>query len=128
MFVTKTGLPVEFLLAPGGCNDCRVLKQFQLDIPENSFVFADKSYNDYSFEDIVSEAQRKKNSKRAFSGAEPEFLFEFGESVISIIPPKSKFRHTTIAYTKQNTSLTIFSKTKIYRTIRYDKTAKNFLE
>ena len=80
MLVTKTGLPVEFLLAPGGCNDCRVLKQFQLDIPENSFVFADKSYNDYSFEDIVSEAlnvsilpQRKKNSKRAFSGA-TEFI------------------------------------------------------
>ena len=69
--ITKTGEPVEFILAPGAMNDCRVLKQFDLDLPSGSTIYADKSYNDYSYEDLVEEAAdinlnplRKKNSKR----------------------------------------------------------------
>jgi hypothetical protein len=70
--VTKTGEPVEFTLAPGATNDCRVLKQFDLDLPSGSTIYADKSYNDYGYEDLLKEAAdislsplRKKNSKRA---------------------------------------------------------------
>ena len=70
--ITKTGEPVEFILAPGATNDCRVLKQFDLDLPSGSTIYADKSYNDYGYEDLLKEAAdirlsplRKKNSKRA---------------------------------------------------------------
>ena len=69
--VTKTGEPVEFILAPGAMNDCLVLKQFDLDLPSGSTIYADKSYNDYGYEDLLKEAAdinlsplRKKNSKR----------------------------------------------------------------
>jgi hypothetical protein len=69
--VTKTGEPVEFLLMPGAMNDCRVLKQFDLDLPRGSAIYVDKSYNDYGYEDLLREAAdislrplRKKNSKR----------------------------------------------------------------
>jgi hypothetical protein len=69
--VTKTGKPVEFVLTPGSLNDCGVLKQFNLDLPEGSTIYADKSYNDYEYEDLLKEAAninlsplRKKNSKR----------------------------------------------------------------
>lgn len=71
LVITKTGEPVEFLLAPGGRNDCRILKHFELSLPEGSTIYADKAYNDYNLEDIAQEANeiemaplRKKNSKR----------------------------------------------------------------
>ena len=70
--VTEAGEPVEFLLVPGALNDCRVLKQFHLDLPPGSAIYADKSYNDYGYEDLLREAAdislnplRKSNSKRA---------------------------------------------------------------
>lgn len=57
------------MLTAGALNDCRVLKQFDLDLPPGSAVYADKSYNDYDYEDILKEAAdvnlaplRKKNS------------------------------------------------------------------
>ena len=69
--ITSTGEPVEFILAPGAMNDCRVLKQFDLDLPSGSTIYADKGYNDYGYEDLIKEAAdislnplRKKNSKR----------------------------------------------------------------
>jgi hypothetical protein len=70
--ITKTGEPVEFVLAPGAMSDCRVLKGFDLDLPSGSGIYADKGYNDYDYEDLLEEAAdinlnplRKKNSKRA---------------------------------------------------------------
>lgn len=70
--VTSSGEPVEFTLAPGCVNDCKVLKQFDLDLPSGANIYADKSYNDYEYEDLLKEAAginlnpiRKKNSKRA---------------------------------------------------------------
>jgi len=72
--VTKTGEPVEFILMPGSLNDCRVLKQFNLDLPQRSNIYADKCYNDYEYEDLLKEAAdislsplRKKNSKRVIA-------------------------------------------------------------
>ncbi len=72
LVISKTGQPVEFLLAPGAWNDCRVLKALRLDLPEGSTLYADKIYNDYVYEDFLQEAAgirlkplRKKNSKRA---------------------------------------------------------------
>lgn len=36
LVVTQTGEPVEFVLAPGAWQDCRVLKQLNLDLPEGA--------------------------------------------------------------------------------------------
>jgi hypothetical protein len=72
LVVTKTGEPVEFVLAPGAWQDCRVLKQLNLDLPEGATLYGDKAYNDYEYEDLLEEAAgirlrpiRKKNSVRA---------------------------------------------------------------
>ena len=73
--VNEHGLPVEAHLAPASHNDLRELRDFDLDLPAGSVVYADKAYNDYRFEDMLSEAsqvrllpQRKRNSKRPLPG------------------------------------------------------------
>jgi Transposase DDE domain len=72
LLVTNGGQPVECLLTPGAYSDVRVLKSFQLDLPEDSWIDTDKAYNDYDLEDLLLDAaaiqlcpMRKKNSKRA---------------------------------------------------------------
>lgn len=72
LLVTQDGQPIECVLAPGSYSDVRVFKVFQLDLPEGSYIYADKAYNDYKLEDLLIEAGhiqlcpiRKKNSKRA---------------------------------------------------------------
>jgi hypothetical protein len=73
LLITGTGEPVEFVLAPGSASDVQVFKDFDLDLPEGSTLYADKAYNDYGFEDLLSQAgihlqaQRKKNSLRPLS-------------------------------------------------------------
>ncbi len=69
----ERGEPVEFHLEPGSANDNPPFKGFDLDLAEGSIVYADKQYNDYHYEDLLSEAAaiemrplRKKNSKRPF--------------------------------------------------------------
>jgi hypothetical protein len=72
LMVTKDGQPVECFLTPGSFSDVRALKTFQFDVPNGSYVYADKAYNDYELEDVLVEAAdihlspiRKKNSTRA---------------------------------------------------------------
>lgn len=72
MIVTASGEPVGFLIAPGSVSDLTVLKQPDFSLPPGSTCYADKIYNDHSFEDLLSEAAgimlkptRKKNSVRA---------------------------------------------------------------
>ncbi len=72
LMVTKDGQPVECFLTPGSCSDVRALKTFQFDVPNGSYVYADKAYHDYELEDVFVEAAdihlspiRKKNSTRA---------------------------------------------------------------
>lgn len=81
MIVTASGEPVEFLLAPGAGSDVSVLKHLQFPLPSGSTCYGDKIYNDYIFEDLLSEAAditmkpiRKKNSLRA----EGDFIFRRG--------------------------------------------------
>jgi hypothetical protein len=57
---------------PGSYSNVRVLKTFQLDLPEESQIYADKGYDDYELKDTLIKAvdiqlcpSRKKNSKRA---------------------------------------------------------------
>jgi hypothetical protein len=68
---TKDGQPVECFLTPGSFSDVRALKTFQFDVPNGSYVYADKAYNDYALEDVLVEAAdihlspiREKNSTR----------------------------------------------------------------
>lgn len=65
------GVPVEIIFTPGSENDMRAFKRFSLDIPEGSTIYGDRAYNNYEFEDFLSEhaeirliAQRRRNSKR----------------------------------------------------------------
>jgi hypothetical protein len=73
LLITGAGEPVEFVLAPGAAADIAIFKDFDLDLPQGSIIYADKAYNDYGWEDLLHEAgitlqpQRKKNSKRSLS-------------------------------------------------------------
>lgn len=69
--------PIQTLLRPARESDIGSFRLFELDLPENSVILADKAYNDYRYEDrLVQEKQihltpiRKVNSKRKGS----EFL------------------------------------------------------
>jgi hypothetical protein len=79
LLVTATGEPVEFCLAPGSESDLLPFREFSLDLPEGSVIYADKLYNDYHYEDLLREIGiefqplRKKNSKRKREGWE-EYL------------------------------------------------------
>lgn len=71
LLTTAEGHPVEAFLTPGARNDTRAMKQFQFNLPEGSVVIGDKAYNDYDFEDLLSDAAgidlrplRRKNSTR----------------------------------------------------------------
>jgi len=74
MIVTASGQPIEFILRPGAESDISVYKDLNFDLPAGATCFADKSYNDYTHEDLLREAAdidmqpaRKKNSKRRIS-------------------------------------------------------------
>jgi hypothetical protein len=71
LMVTTDGQPVECSLTPGSYSDGRALKSFQFDVPEGSWIYADRAYHDDAMEDVLLEAarvqlcpSRKKHSKR----------------------------------------------------------------
>lgn len=70
MVVTAEGLPVEFIFTPGSTADIKALREFELDLPEGSYLFGDKAYTDYGFEDLLKEInislipERKRNSRK----------------------------------------------------------------
>ena len=71
LLVTEHGQPVEFFLTPGSFHDGGCLPLFDFDIPADSTIYADKSYNVYWMEDVLKDVDiellpiRKRNSKRA---------------------------------------------------------------
>lgn len=70
MVVTADGIPVEFIFTPGSVADIKALREFELDLPEGSYIFGDKAYTDYNFEEQLKDfdinliPERKRNSKR----------------------------------------------------------------
>ena len=52
LLVPNDGQPVDCYLMPGSSSDGRVLKTFQLDLPEGRQIDAAKAYNDYVLEDL----------------------------------------------------------------------------
>jgi len=96
------GNPVQFILLPGSEHDMKALKKIELDLPENSSIYADKAYVDYEYEDrLVQEKQvhllpiRKKNSKRKGGGflagirAQKRKMIETAFSCIEKLMPRS---------------------------------------
>jgi len=66
----------------------RAMKQFQFNLPEGSIVIGDKAYNDYDFEDLLSDAVgidlrplRRKNSTRE----EPAYVEAYVEYVQRVV-------------------------------------------
>jgi len=91
MVVDIDGVPIEFMLTPGSVSDITALKAMPIGLPENSQLFADKAYTDYSFEDDLSEmegiqlyAKRKRNLKRQHS-CEVEFLLNMQRNRIETV-------------------------------------------
>ena len=72
LMVTHDAIPVAFFLTPGSTSDTQGLQWFDFDLPSESWIIADKAYNDYELEDILKAANlhllpmRKSNSKRPF--------------------------------------------------------------
>jgi hypothetical protein len=75
LVVNASGQPIEFVLTPGADSDAKVLKQLNLDLPDNAILTGDKAYNDYAYEDLLREVGlfliplRKVNSKRPLEPA-----------------------------------------------------------
>jgi len=75
MICDTKGNPAQFILLPGSEHDMKAFKKFELELPKNSSIYADKAYVDYEYEDrLIQEKQihllpiRKKNSKRKRGG------------------------------------------------------------
>jgi hypothetical protein len=71
LLVSKNERPVECFMIPGLHSNMRPLKTFRFDIPEPSYVYAEKGYNDYRRKDVLPQARRiqpypirEKNSPR----------------------------------------------------------------
>ncbi len=71
VLTTASGIPVEFCFVPGAESDVQALKKLPMTVAEESSIYADSAYTDYTIEDAMKEAdfiklmvQRKSNSKR----------------------------------------------------------------
>ena len=71
VLTTANGIPVEFCFVPGAESDVQALKKLPLTVAEESSIYADSAYTDYTIEDDIKEAdlvqlmvQRKSNAKR----------------------------------------------------------------
>lgn len=68
---TSDGIPVEIVITPGSYHDSQALELLPFNLPQNSDVYSDSGYTDYSVEDALKELDginlcpvRKSNSKR----------------------------------------------------------------
>jgi hypothetical protein len=101
VLVTTAYQPVEFFITAGSVGDVEGLQWFEFDLPEGSRVYADKAYNNYEIEDILSDVDvtlfpaRKSNSKRPHQPWEAYLCdyyrkrVETAGSLISRLLPKS---------------------------------------
>jgi hypothetical protein len=71
VLTTASGIPVEFCFVPGAESDVHALKKLPLAVAEESNVYTDSAYTDYTIEDDMKEAdlvqlmvQRRSNAKR----------------------------------------------------------------
>lgn len=71
MLTTTFGIPVEFCFVPGAESDVQALKKLPLTVAQESSIYSDSAYTDYTIEDDIKEAdgiqlkvQRKSNATR----------------------------------------------------------------
>jgi hypothetical protein len=64
MVVTNQGRPIEVHLCPGAESDVSVLWKMELDIPPNSFLYADGGYNCFDLEDQLLDEKIQLLAKR----------------------------------------------------------------
>ena len=84
MIVSEQGIPIDFYLLAGSLADITALQSMNIDLPENSELYGDSAYTDYSLEDNYREHEkihlkiaRKSNSKRM----EPAYCEYFKEQM-----------------------------------------------
>lgn len=72
LIVTKFGVPFTFQITPGSEHDLTTLKYMDLPFTKRVFLYADKAYNDYKFEEKLYKnkisliPQRKENSLKSY--------------------------------------------------------------
>jgi hypothetical protein len=54
LMVTQDGQPVECFLTPGSFGDVDALKSYAYALPDGAIIYADKAYNDYELEDLLT--------------------------------------------------------------------------
>ena len=74
MITTADGKPVEFIITPASIADITAFRLMEIDLPQGAFIYGDKAYTQYSFEDSLQEfeeikliADRKTNATRQHS-------------------------------------------------------------
>ncbi|WP_319370851.1 transposase [uncultured Ilyobacter sp.] len=86
----EKGLPVEYKILPGSIADITAFKDFSFDLPKDAIIYADRAYNDYVLEDVLSDVDiylspmRRKNSKRSKSKSQ-EFLDHIKRKLIETV-------------------------------------------
>lgn len=75
LVVTASGQPVDLVLTAGEVGDMPGLRRLLLELPDDSDLYGDKAYTDYTWEDTLQAlgayqliAARKSNSKRPHPG------------------------------------------------------------
>jgi hypothetical protein len=114
--VTQDGQPVDCFLTPGSYSDVRALKSFQFDVPEGSWIYADRADNDDAMEDVLLEAAhvrlcpiRQKNSKRTlppYIASVPHYDRKMIETVGSLL--ERMLPNTIHAVTAAGVELKVF--------------------
>jgi len=73
VITTVTGIPVDYFIVAGSVHDSTALQAMNIDLPENSNLYADSGYTDYELENYYKELEkinllvdRKSNSKKQY--------------------------------------------------------------
>jgi hypothetical protein len=76
VITTADGLPVEYFIVAGSVHDITAFKSMNINLPQESILYADSAYTDHETEDLLQECEkvallveRKNNSKREDSPA-----------------------------------------------------------
>jgi hypothetical protein len=99
---SSKGFIKEFVITPASYHDIKGLYLLPLDLPEGSFLYADKAYNDYLLEDLLKEVEginleviRKRNSRKKEPGyknflrkVRRRFIETIGSELHKLLPRK----------------------------------------
>jgi len=88
LICTTKGQPVEFIITPASMADISAFRIMEIDRPQESIIYGDKAYTDYSFEKSLEEiehikllADRKSNAKKQHSGC-TDFILKRSRKMI----------------------------------------------